>query len=103
MKSSRTCSLMDGVCRQRGAWRADQLLDLTLFVVLLGVLTIKALSDIDVIWDNLAYHLPFAALRSGIFGSEFSYGPYLNAVYEGFPPLHDILKGYLWKLTGNIN
>jgi hypothetical protein len=78
-------------------------LDFVLFLALLVVLIVKALADLDVGWDNLAYHLPFAALRSGIFGSEFSYGPYLTAAYDGFPPLQDVLKGYLWKLTGNIN
>jgi len=78
-------------------------LDVVLFLSLLSVLILKALSDLDVGWDNLAYHLPFAALRSGIFGSEFTYGPYLTAAYNGFPPLNDVLKGYLWKLTGNIN
>lgn len=77
--------------------------DFVLFLSLLAVLVVKALADLDVGWDNLAYHLPFAALRTGIFGSEFSYGPYLTAAYEGFPPLQDLLKGYLWRLTGNIN
>jgi hypothetical protein len=27
----------------------------------------------------------------------------LRADYAGFPPLPDLLQGYLWKLTGNIN
>jgi len=80
-----------------------RILDAILFLCLLTIISAKALSDLDIGWDNLSYHLPFAALRSGIFGPEFDLGPYWTAVYEGFPPLHDLLKGYLWKLSGDIN
>ncbi len=103
MRLSESSSCPCGI-EYRGA-RLDprQILDWVLFLALISLLVTKALADLDTAWDNLAYHLPFAALRSGIFGAEFSYGPYLTAVYEGFPPLHDVLTGYLWKLTGNIN
>jgi hypothetical protein len=77
--------------------------DWMLFIGFIALLTTKALTDLDVNWDNLAYHLPFAALRSGIFGPEFSFDPYLTAVYQGFPPLLDVLEGYVWKITDNMN
>ena len=59
----------------------------------------KALLDLDVGWDNLNYHLPFAAMRSGIFGDEFKFSGWLTGFYDGFPPLQDLISGYLWKLT----
>ena len=78
-------------------------LDIFLFSALIAVLIAKALLDLDVGWDNLNYHLPFAAMRSGIFGNEFRFTGGLTAYYDGFPPLHDFIKGYLWKLTGYMN
>src|SRR6185312_9017168 len=82
---------------------STRMVSATIFFILLAIVGIKGLSDLDVGWDSLAYHLPFAALRSGIFGSEFELGWYLRADYDGYPPLPYLLQGYLWKLSGNIN
>ena len=80
-----------------------RLLDIVLFTALMVLLYAKALLDLDVGWDNLNYHLPFAAMRSGIFGDEFKFSGWLTGFYDGFPPLQDLISGYLWKLTGYMN
>src|SRR5437762_6871972 len=79
-------------------------LDWTCFALLMALLLRKAVLDLDVGWDNLAYHMPFAAMRTGLFAEgEFRYGAFLTGYYDGFPPLADYIKGYLWRVTGQPN
>jgi hypothetical protein len=81
-------------------------LDYGVFAVLIALLAWKALTDVDIEWDSVAYHLPFAALTVGIFTHEqysFGFGSGLEATYAGFPHLHDLLRGILWVLTSNPN
>ena len=80
-----------------------RVLDIVLFTALMAWLYAKALLDLDVGWDNLNYHLPFAAMRSGIFGDEFKFSGWLTGFYDGFPPLQDLISGYLWKISGYMN
>ena len=80
-----------------------RVIDIVLFTVLMAWLYAKALLDLDVGWDNLNYHLPFAAMRSGIFGDEFQFSGWLTGFYDGFPPLQDLIDGYLWKISGYMN
>lgn len=56
---------------------------------------------LDLSWDSIAYHLPFAAIRAGLVSySDFVVpGPHM-ALLDGFPPLLDYIKGMMWKLTG---
>ncbi len=52
-------------------------------------------------FDALAYHLPFAALRTGILTPEqFALPPQLADRFAGFPPLADWVQGGLWRLFG---
>lgn len=79
-------------------------LDVPLFGLFLVVLAYKAWTDAAFEWDNIAYHLPFAALRVGILDADhYILHPWLQKCFEGFPLLMDYLKGGVWKLTGNIN
>src|SRR5437016_13090573 len=79
-------------------------LDWICFALLMALLLRKAVLDLDVGWDNLAYHMPFAAMRTGLFAEgEFRYGAFLTGYYDGFPPLADYIKGYLWGVTGQPN
>lgn len=48
------------------------------------------------------YHLPFAARRGGL-RVPYESPPYLQACYDGFPPLAEFLQGMLWRVTGSIN
>lgn len=86
------------------AGRALDNADLLAFLAIITVLTYKSLTDTNVEYDNLSYHLPFAAIRTGIFKPE-EYIPYqwLRDCFNGFPFLMDYIKGYLWKYSGNIN
>ena len=69
-------------------------------VCLLAALARKAWLDLDTAWDSLAYHLPFAALRSGILSPrQYRLSHWIGACYAGFPVLPDYLKGWLWRLT----
>ena len=63
----------------------------------------KALLDADLSRDNLNYHLPFAAIRGGVF-AEGEYAPmaWLQICFDLFLYLHDFLKGWLWRLTGSV-
>ena len=80
------------------------ILDLAAFCAMAGLLFAKAWTDMDYNWDSLAYHVPFAALRTGLVSrDQYILPPSLQAVYDGFPVVQDYLKGWLWKLSGNVN
>jgi hypothetical protein len=66
---------------------------------------LKAIMAVDLTWDSLSYHLSFSALRVGLMTHwQFQRGPVekdnLAAYYKGFPIFADIVRGWLWKLTG---
>jgi hypothetical protein len=73
--------------------------------VLVVLICLKAIMAVDLDWDSLAYHLPFTAQRVGLL-TEWQLQrapPELDAVtgyYLGFPILGDLLRGWLWKLSG---
>src|SRR5438132_392294 len=89
---------------RRSSTSRFNVLDWTCFALLMALLLRKAVLDLDVGWDNLAYHMPFAAMRTGLFAAgEFRFSAFLDAAYRGFPPLADYIKGYLWLVTGYPN
>lgn len=56
---------------------------------------------LDLTWDSVAYHLPFAAIRVGLIKySDFIVPAHHMALLDGFPPVLDYIKGMMWKLTG---
>jgi hypothetical protein len=64
---------------------------------------ITAWTKLDLAWDSLAYHLPFAAIRAGL----VTYADYVvpephRLLLDGFPPVLDYIKGSLWKVTGRV-
>ena len=71
-------------------------------IVALTVLGVRAMLTWDTDWDNLVYHLPFAAQRAGVNISYHLTGVYLK-MYQGFPPLADWVQGALWRITGSVN
>ena len=80
------------------------ILDLAAFCAMAGLLFAKAWIDMDYNWDSFAYHVPFAALRTGLVSQDQYILPLgLQSVYDGFPVVQDYLKGWLWKFSGNIN
>src|SRR5689334_2074308 len=77
---------------------------LSLFVLfLLAALIRKAWMDLDVAWDSLGYHLPFAGLRAGIISpQEYRLSRFMTERYNGFPILADLIQGVLWRATSRI-
>jgi hypothetical protein len=76
-----------------------------LAAILLALIVLKAALAVDLTYDSLSYHLPFAARRAHILvGWQFQRAPAfintLTAYYDGFPVLADLIKGYAWRLTG---
>lgn len=76
-----------------------------LATLLIIVLTCKALMAIDLVWDSLSYHMPFAALRAGLLTpAQFQFGsPARDPIgdfYKGFPIFADLVGGWMWRLTG---
>jgi hypothetical protein len=72
-------------------------------LVLLAAIVRKAWLDLDVAWDSLAYHLPFAGLRAGILSaSEYHLSRLMLERYNGFPILPDLIQGALWRATSRI-
>lgn len=68
---------------------------LILYIVFLCLSSFRP--DYDALW----YHLPFAALRTGIIpATQLSLIPRLVHRYEGFPQLIDLIQGMLWKISG---
>ncbi len=68
---------------------------------LLGLLLIKAWTDLDVMWDGLAYHLPFAGLRLGIIAADdYQLTAWYRAFFDSFPVAGDWLQGLFWWIGG---
>jgi hypothetical protein len=78
-------------------------MSLTLPAILLSAALLRrAWLDIDTGWDSIAYHLPFAALRTGILSpSQYHVEPGIDSYYVSFPVLPDYLQGWLWRLTSH--
>jgi len=54
----------------------------------------------DVSWDSITYHLPFAALRTGIITQrQYHLSTWFAGLYAGMPVLPDYLQGMIWRLT----
>lgn len=69
---------------------------------MLGIVA-TAWMRLDVAWDSLAYHLPFAGIRGGV----ITYADYIipahhRVLLQGFPPVLDFVKGMLWRVTGHV-
>jgi hypothetical protein len=68
----------------------------------LVILALRAALRLELRWDTFMYHLPFAARRAG-FHFAYEFQPYLQACYDGLPPLPEFLQGILWRSTGSIH
>jgi hypothetical protein len=67
------------------------------------VLFIRAVNHFDDSWDGTAYHLVFAAFRSGILSpNDLMPLPRFMDAYYSFPALLDIVNGYTWWITGSV-
>lgn len=58
---------------------------------------------VDSDWDSLAYHMPDTALRVGLLTDSQFQRPLPNPLrgyYLGLPIFADLLRGWMWKLTG---
>ena len=53
-------------------------------------------------WDAFMYHLPFAALRGGP-SIPYDMNDTMRPLFDGFPPLADLVQGLLWRATGSVN
>lgn len=78
---------------------------LALALVLLALIALKAALAIDLGSENLSMHLPFAARRAHLLvGWQFQRpAAWINPLagyYDGFPILADVVKGYVWRLSG---
>jgi hypothetical protein len=72
-------------------------------LLLLAALVRKAWLDLDVAWDSLAYHLPFAGLRAGILSaSDYRLSRVMMERYNGLPILPSLIQGFLWRVTSHI-
>jgi hypothetical protein len=70
---------------------------------LLAAIVRKAWLDLDVAWDSLAYHLPFAGLHAGILSpNEYRLSQFMTERYNGFPALPELIQGALWRVTSRI-
>jgi hypothetical protein len=59
----------------------------------------KAFIDFDNAWDSVAYHLPFAALKTGLVTpQQYQLTGTLQHYYDGFPSPPSYLRGWLWIL-----
>jgi Tetratricopeptide repeat len=71
-------------------------------MVALVDLAIRSAVRLDLRWDTFSYHLPFAALRGGL-SIPYDMNDTIRPLFEGFPPLPDLVQGLLWRLTGSVN
>jgi hypothetical protein len=70
--------------------------------VVLVDLAVRSAVRLDLRWDTFLYHLPFAALRGGL-SIPYDMSDTMRPLFQGFPPLPDLVQGLLWRLTGSVN
>ena len=68
----------------------------------LVVLGVRAAVYLNIRWDTVMYHLPFAAVRGGL-DLPYDMNEAMRPFFDGFPPLPHVLQGLLWNVTGNVN
>lgn len=67
-------------------------------------LAYRAISTLDLSYDSLFYHLPFASRLVGIYpADEFTFSNYIESIYLGFPQLGEFLQGVAWAIFGTPN
>ena len=72
-----------------------------LAIVTFALVTVRALTSVDVNWDSLQYHLPYAARAAGMCDAQcLALGTTSEARYLGFPMLFHTAFGLLWRLFG---
>src|SRR5262245_12514119 len=85
------------------AGRKLNIVGAVLAVAAVLLLLARALNRFDDSWDGTQYHLVFSAFRARILTFEtFQPLPYIVSFYNSFPPLLDIVRGYVWRFTGSI-
>ena len=82
--------------------RAIALVGTIVAALALIVLGIRATEHFDPSWDSLAYHLPFAAQRAGV-DISYEMNERLQVLYDGAPPLPELLQGLVWRLTHSVS
>ncbi len=83
-----------------GLGKADALL----FGLFIAVILIKSITDLDLTWDSLNYHLPFAARRAGLIPAEaYQFTNWLEDCYKGIPAVPYYIYGFLWRASRDIN
>ena len=65
-------------------------------------LAVRSAVVLNVRWDAFMYHLPFAALRGGP-SIPYDMNDAMRPLFDGFPPLADLVQGLLWRATGSVN
>jgi hypothetical protein len=69
--------------------------------VAISLLAYRAGTTLDLSWDSIAYHTPFAARLWGICDDAcFRMASNLEVAYQSFPKADEYLQGLLWRLTG---
>ena len=63
---------------------------------------VRSAVALNVRWDAFYYHLPFAALRGGL-SIPYDMNDAVRPLYDGYPPLPELVQGLLWRLTGSVN
>jgi hypothetical protein len=82
--------------------RALEIAGLIMATGAMVILGLRAAFRLELRWDTFMYHLPFAARRAG-FHLPYEFQPFLQACYDGLPPLPEFLQGMLWRATGSIH
>ena len=78
--------------------------DALLFGLFIAVILTKSITDLDLTWDSLNYHLPFAARRAGLIPAEvYQFQNWLEDCYKGIPAVPYYIYGFLWRVSRNIN
>ena len=65
-------------------------------------LAVRSALTLNLRWDGFYYHLPFAALRGGL-SIPYDMNDAVRPLFDGYPPLPELVQGLLWRLTGSVN
>lgn len=79
-------------------------IDFVFFGLSLAAVLTKSIVDLDLTWDSLNYHLPFAARRAGLIpAGAYEFTQWLEDCYKGIPAVPYYIYGALWRASRNIN
>ncbi len=63
---------------------------------------LRSALTLDIRWDAFYYHIPGAAIWGGL-SVPYDMNDVTRPLFDGYPPLPEMVQGLLWRVTGSVN